>query len=138
MPILRLPPGLQADIRAAAVAGYPDEVCGLLFGSATCDETRVVRLYPVRNARETRARDRFEIAPLDYLAAEDAAGRQGVAIVGVWHSHPDHPARPSTTDRQFAWPGWSYPIVSVGADGCGEFRSWRFADDGFSEEEVLP
>lgn len=138
MPILRLPPGLQADIRAAAVAGYPDEVCGLLFGSTSRDETQVLRLYPVPNARQTRASDRFEIAPLDYLAAEDEAGRLGVAIVGVWHSHPDHPARPSATDRQFAWPGWSYPIVSVAADGCRELRSWRLADDDFSEEEVQP
>lgn len=136
--MLRLPPALDAEMRAAAAAGYPHEVCGLLLGDNSDGETRVVRLHAARNVRDDRPHDRFELDPRDYLAAEDAAQRLALTVVGVWHSHPDHPARPSDTDREFAWPGWSYPIVSVSAGGAIDLRSWRLADDTFCEEEVIP
>lgn len=137
MPTLHLSPELQTEIRTAAIAGYPFEVCGLLLGAASDDETRVTSLHPARNIRRDRPADRFELDPRDYLAAEDVARRRALAVVGVWHSHPDHPARPSETDREFAWPGWSYPIVSVTAGGVSELRSWRLVADTFCEEEVL-
>lgn len=138
MPMLRLPPALDAQMRAAALAAYPHEACGLLLGDDTGGETRVARLHAARNTRHDRPQDRFALDPRDYLAAEETARRLALAVVGVWHSHPDHPARPSATDREFAWPGWSYPIVSVSPQGANELRSWRLVGDTFCEEEVIP
>lgn len=138
MAMLRLSASLRDSIISAAQAGYPDEVCGLLLGQQDGDVITVCAVHPARNVHPDRTADRFLIEAQDYLDAEYTASARGVQVVGVWHSHPDHPARPSPTDREFAWGGWSYPIVSVLAGVATELRSWRLAGDGFGEEEVLP
>jgi proteasome lid subunit RPN8/RPN11 len=138
MKTLRLPTELRVTMLAEAQAGYPNEVCGLLLGRQDADGVALHALHPVRNVHPDRTRDRFLVEAEDYLAAEQAATAGGWQIVGVWHSHPDHPPEPSATDREFAWPGWSYPIVSVNAGRVVELRSWRLEGDVFTEEEVLP
>ncbi|AYH44101.1 M67 family metallopeptidase [Azoarcus sp. DN11] len=137
MTMLRLSSPLRDSILSAAQAGYPNEVCGLLLGQQDGDVVTVCTVHPVRNVHPDRTADRFLIEPQDYLDAEYAAAAGGVQVVGVWHSHPDHPARPSATDREFAWGGWSYPIVSVKAGVATELRSWRLDGEAFGEEEVL-
>jgi len=137
MAVLRLPTELRDMIVTAAQAGYPDEVCGLLLGQPEAEAVTVCALHPARNIHPERTADRFLIEPQDYLAAEAAAAARRLQVVGVWHSHPDHPAIPSLTDREFAWAGWSYPIVSVNAGVATGLRSWRLDGDVFSEEEVL-
>lgn len=134
--ILRLPPAIRAELETLACAGYPEETCGLLLGVSSVGDCRVVSLHPGRNVNRERPTDRFELDPLDYLAAERAAAAAGNEVLGVWHTHPDHPAQPSETDRQMAWPGWSYLILSVGAGGVLDLRSWRLAGREFYEEEV--
>jgi proteasome lid subunit RPN8/RPN11 len=95
-----------------------------------------VLVREARNLDTARARDRFDLDPADHLAAEELARAVGLEVVGVWHSHPDHPAVPSEADRAQAWRGWSYPIVSVTAGRARELRSWRLAGQGFVEEEL--
>ena len=136
MAVLRLPAELQGAMATAARAGYPDEVCGLLLGRQEPEGVFVRALHPARNVHPERTGDRFLLDPADYLAAETAASTGDLAVVGVWHSQPDRPPRPSATDREFAWPGWSYPIVAVTAGGVTELRSWRLDGDEFREEEV--
>lgn len=133
---LVLPAGIRAELASLAHAGYPDETCGLLLGNDSDGGCRVVCQRPARNLNRERARDRFELDPADYLAAETAAAAAGLTVVGVWHSHPDHPAQPSSTDLAMAWPGWSYVILSVAGGGVVDLRSWRLAGDSFCEEEV--
>jgi len=133
---LLLPPGVRAELESLAGAGYPDETCGLLLGRAEGPRSFVTAQHAARNLNRERARDRFELDPVDYLAAENAAAAAGIAVLGVWHSHPDHPARPSETDRELAWPGWSYLILAVGTGGVTELRSWRLEGRDFCEEEV--
>jgi proteasome lid subunit RPN8/RPN11 len=116
---------LRARLEAMVYSGYPDETCGLLLGVRTGNAAEVRELVQARNLNRERARDRYELDPDDFLAAYAQARRQGIEIVGIWHSHPDHPACPSLTDRTGAWAGWSYVIVSVGAEGVQELRSWR-------------
>lgn len=134
--ILQLPTRLRVELETLARAGYPNEACGLLLGRAADGQCAVASARAARNLSAGRARDRYELDPADYLTAEREAAAAGLAVVGVWHTHPDHPARPSATDREWAWPGWSYLILSVGPDGVRELRSWRLAGDGFAEEEV--
>jgi proteasome lid subunit RPN8/RPN11 len=131
---LRLPPALKERLEALVRAGYPEETCGLLLGRQAEDTVEVLDLKQARNLNRERARDRYELDPADFLAADQAARGHGHQIVGIWHSHPDHPARPSATDRARAWAGWSYLIVSVTPDGVRELRSWRLNDGDFIEE----
>jgi proteasome lid subunit RPN8/RPN11 len=134
--VLQLPLPVCAELEALASVGYPNESCGLLVGRGHDGACAVVRLRRARNLNTERARDRYELDPADYLAAEREAETAGLGVVGIWHTHPDHPARPSATDREWAWPGWSYLILSVGRDGVTEMRSWRLAGGEFAEEDI--
>jgi proteasome lid subunit RPN8/RPN11 len=140
--MLRLSQALRAELAARIVAGYPHETCGLLVGRASgtggAVEARVERVVEARNLNTARARDRFELDPADWVRADDAARADGLDIVGIWHSHPDHPAEPSETDRLAAHEGYSYLIVNVTRDGVGAMRSWRLAEQRFHEESLDP
>ena len=135
---LELDATLQARLRDWAGGGYPHECCGLLLGRAGDGVVRVEEVVQARNVNAERRRDRYEIDPEDFLRADALSRQRGLDIVGVWHTHPDHPARPSETDRESAWPGWSYLILSVGAEGVQAMRSWRLDGHGFVEEALRP
>jgi proteasome lid subunit RPN8/RPN11 len=123
-------------IHAAAVAGYPYETCGLLVGEPRGGEVRVHEMMEAANLNRERPHDRYELDPKVMLKAECEARTKNWAVVGVWHSHPDHPAQPSAADRAEAWEGWSYLIVSVTRTGVAELRCWRLANGTFVEETV--
>ena len=84
-----------------------------------------------------RAHDRFELSPEDHYAIETRAREDELEVVGVWHTHPDQPARPSLTDREAAWEGYAYVILSTSPSGVHDVRSWRLIDDAFREETIL-
>lgn len=134
--MLLMPEMLGESLNAFARQGYPHETCGLLLGVRRGDEHVVSRVHRARNLNVERAEDRYELDPADFLAADCEARAAGLDIVGIWHSHPDHPARPSATDRDGAWPEWSYLIVAVGREGVGEIRSWRLNGGDFEEETI--
>jgi len=134
--MLALPSEVRGEIERWIRAGYPEETCGLLVGRSHLGRTEVARATQARNLNRERARDRYELDPADFLAADIAAREQGFEIVGVWHSHPDHPAEPSETDRLAAWEGWSYLIVEVTRAGVLAVRSWRLAEQKFHEEPI--
>lgn len=135
---LYLPPALRTRIEQWVRAGYPCETCGLLLGHAENERVEVSEVALARNLDLERAADRYELDPVDFVAADARARTAGMDIVGVWHSHPDHPALPSQTDRAAAWPGWSYVILSVSREGIADLRSWRLDGNQFVEEEVEP
>ena len=134
--MLVLPQEVRKEIERWIGGGYPEETCGLLVGSTGVGRTETSRATRARNRNRERARDRYDLDPEDFLAADLAARREGLEIVGVWHSHPDHPAEPSETDRTAAWEGWSYLIVEVTARGVAALRSWRLLGERFVEEPV--
>lgn len=92
---------------------YPKEGCGILVGKRDGDQWFVHRAVPVPNRNEERSQDRFEISPKDYLRVEKEVTRDGLEIIGFFHSHPDVPPFPSPTDAQFAWEGFLNIIVGV-------------------------
>lgn len=128
---------LQAAGQHAA-ATYPDECCGVLIGRIADDSTVVERLLSADNERDDSRHNRYLINPETVLAAHKEARALGLDVVGYYHSHPDHPARPSEFDREHAWPGVSYLIVSVEKGNVADSRSWRLADDRekFDEEKI--
>ena len=132
------PRHLQTIGRHASIS-YPDECCGVLIGRCHSGATFVERVLSVGNEREENSRhNRYLINPETVLAAHKEARALGLEVVGYYHSHPDHPARPSDFDREHAWPGVSYLIVSVEQRKVVDTRSWRLSDDRDSfEEEVI-
>ncbi|TXF12392.1 Mov34/MPN/PAD-1 family protein [Pelomicrobium methylotrophicum] len=136
MATLQLPESERKRLEAWMREGYPQETCGLLIGRSRDGVTQVVEVVQARNLNQERARDRYLLDPDDYLKADESARARGLSIVGIWHSHPDHPARPSATDRAHAWEGWSYLIASVSREGVTDLRSWRLRSGAFEEEEV--
>jgi len=125
------------ELESMALAGYPLETCGLLLGVRTAHRVIVHKVRQARNVNTERAHDRFELDPRDMLVAEMDARETDTEIVGIWHSHPDHPAEPSETDRQAAWEGWSYIILSVTKKRVVDVRSWRLTSEKqFIEEEL--
>ena len=135
--ILLAPADLEA-IGRHGEASYPEECCGFLIGRAGEEETVVERIVSVANERQDSRHNRFLIHPETVLAAHQEARAAGLDVVGYYHSHPDHPARPSEFDREHAWPGLSYVIVSVAGGKVAEARSWRLSDDRdrFEEEAI--
>jgi proteasome lid subunit RPN8/RPN11 len=136
MGILYVPRDVRARLEAWVRAGYPEETCGLLIGRHAAGQPRVVRAAQVSNLSRSRAQDRYELDPDGFVAVDESARVEGLEIVGTWHSHPDHPACPSQTDRAMAWEGWSYLIAAVTAQGVTELRSWRLVDGRFEEETI--
>ncbi|HEX2224373.1 MAG TPA: M67 family metallopeptidase [Thermoanaerobaculia bacterium] len=132
-----LPRHLLTISRHAAMS-YPEECCGVLIGRSSADGTFVERVLSVGNERQDSRHNRFLINPETVLAAHKEARALGLDIVGYYHSHPDHPAQPSEFDREHAWPGLSYLIVSVQGGKVAEARSWRLSDDRdrYEEEKV--
>ncbi len=136
---LRLSVELLAQIHAHAEEAYPDEGAGLMLGSTNEDSRLVFSILPASNTRQGDARKtRYLIAPKDLLHAEREASRQGLEVVGVFHSHPDHPNLPSEFDREWALPWFSYLITTVRTGKATQSRSWRLTEDRlkFLEEEI--
>lgn len=136
MPPIHIPPAVRAELEGWIAKGYPDETCGLMIGTQDGDAVRVHRVVQAANLNTTRSRDRYELDPLAMVSADAEARQAGLDVVGIWHSHPDHPAEPSETDRSKAWEGWSYLIVSVTDAGVADLRSWRLSGEAFAEEPV--
>lgn len=123
-------------MKSDATSSYPEECCGFFFGK-NGDQKVVSTAYPVDNRNETNRKRRFEIDPKDYMAAEKYAVDQNVDLLGVYHSHPDHPALPSETDRSQALPWFSYIIISVKEGNAQDTRSWVLNETRQFEEEII-
>lgn len=139
--MLKLNERLAAEIKAQGAAAYPYEGCGLLLGQTDGSKKVVTALYPVENRWEVEAekRVRFRIGAEDMLQAELRAMRQGLEIVGIFHSHPDHEPVASPRDLAWAtWPGYSYLITEVREGKARTSRSWQLREDrsGFEEEKI--
>ena len=122
---LTLGPGVVDAIRQHGAETYPHECCGALLGQ----EGAVLEAWALPNTTEEGPRRRFLIRPVDYRAAEERAAEAGLELLGFYHSHPDHPARPSQYDLDHAWPVFSYVILSVVAGRSEDMSSWRLAAD---------
>lgn len=125
---------VDAAIRAHGRETFPHECCGAMLGR----DGVVLEAFRLPNTTEEGPRRRFLVRPDDYRQAEKRAREAGLDLLGFYHSHPDHPARPSQYDLDHAWPSFSYVIVSVMAGEDKLLTSWRLKDDrsAFDEENV--
>ena len=145
---------LQA-IQTHAESTYPEEGCGLLLGHLRDDVKTLIEVWPTENSwgeeaddpfqsiessaqRTSSKRNRFSIAPRVMLQAQKNARDRNLDIIGIFHSHIDHPAIPSEFDRAIAWQQYSYIIVSVQQGLACDLKSWNLDDDHqFQPEEIL-
>ena len=144
MSTLVLSSSLYRRIEEEGVRAYPNECCGVMIGrdvpSGDGHVRRIVdRLQPLTNSFEQEERyHRFRLDPREYIEVERASGAEGKLVLGFYHSHPDHPARPSEYDRQHGWPFYSYVIVSIQKREPADMTSWILdeASEQFAKEEI--
>ena len=128
---LSLADSVGAAIRRHGEEAYPHECCGALFGK----DHRVETSLALPNTTEEGPRRRFMVRPSDYQLAERRATELGGELLGFYHSHPDHPARPSQYDLDHAWPTFAYVIVAVAAGTAGDMTVWYLKDDRSNFQE---
>ena len=131
-------PKARQLMTADAVKTFPDECCGFLFGIEKRDDRFITDILIVNNTKEGDKRRRFEISPKDYLKAEQYAENNDLQLLGIYHSHPNHPAVPGEHDRVAAQPWFSYIIISVRNKDVSAIRSWRLNEHHQFEEERSP
>jgi proteasome lid subunit RPN8/RPN11 len=132
--MLHLPDPHREEIYAHAREAYPHECCGFMIGTKGTPR-QVRRVHRLVNQRTDRAHDRYEIDPLDWIRV-DKALQGDEQVIGIYHSHPDHPSKPSEFDREHAHPYMSYLIVAVHGGQIESARSWELIEEVFDEEEV--
>ena len=136
---LKIGAGGVEHIHDHARETYPEECSGVIVGMTAEGMRIVVDVWRAENTHEEERSRRFLIDPLVYMKFEEQADERDLEILGVYHSHPDHPAEPSEYDREHAWPGWSYIIASVSSSQVEDMRSWVLKDDrsGYDEEPII-
>jgi len=127
------------NLRQLAEAGYPQEICGLLLGTIDNGDWNIQQLRSVTNLNTERAADRFQLDPAAYQSIDRELRGTNLEIVGVYHSHPDCPAKPSPTDLVNAWEGFAYPIISICDGKAAEIRCWSIhaERDCFREAMIM-
>jgi proteasome lid subunit RPN8/RPN11 len=144
-----------------AERSYPEECCGVLLGriDRQANQTQLVEVLETENAWSEAAiaalatdfpeiavsqrqddpsrRDRYWIDPQDLLKAQKAGRDRGLQVIGIYHSHPDHPAIPSECDRRLAWAEYVYVIVSVSQAEAIDFQGWRLDEQRQFKSETI-
>lgn len=136
---IHIPSPILDQIHNHGENAYPAEGAGLILGKEEEGERTVVSLLFLENAREEENQhNRYLITAEDMLQGEKEAARLDLSILGIFHSHPDHPNLPSEYDREFAIPWYSYLITSVNNSKASGSRCWRLEDhrESFSEEII--
>jgi len=131
------------EIRRHGEETYPDECCGILLGTVD-GGTRIVRsIVRCRNTRTDAPQQRYHIDPRELVRAQRDGRDRGLEVIGFYHSHPDHPARPSPTDLEEAhWIGCSYAITTVEKGRATVTASFVLTgsteeDKAFAEEKIV-
>jgi proteasome lid subunit RPN8/RPN11 len=136
--MLKISEALMRQIYDHTEASYPYECCGVMIGT-TGDPSVVHTFRTCKNLNTERAHDRYEMDPLDMLRAEREFEGGPWHVIGIYHSHPDHPSRPSQTDTDRAWPSYSYVIISVQNGKVASANSWVLneSEHRFEEEPMV-
>ena len=135
-PTLELSSPVAESLEAWAIESYPYETCGLILGRIHEDSVEAIWPTLAKNLDRIRPQDRYVLDPADFLVADSQARAFGLEVVGIWHTHPDHPAIPSRTDLESAWEGYSYLILSTAKSEVVDLKSWRLCEQIFNEQPI--
>ncbi len=142
MNAIMLPKSIARQIESEGSAAYPNECCGILIGKEVDGKRRVERLAPMKNVFDAGEQyHRFSIDPLAQIEAEKSANDAGLMVLGYYHSHPDHPARPSEYDRTHVppWSFYSHIIVAIEKGRPVAMTAWFMNEETeqFAEMELV-
>lgn len=129
MMIIRISQSILQRINRHGEFDYPYECCGFLLGSDNDGIRHITDLRMQKNERDDSRENRFLISPEAFKDAERYADEMKIDLLGIYHSHPDHPADPSEFDREHAWPWFTYVIVSVNHGKAGALKAWQLKED---------
>ena len=138
MSVINLTDDIVKKFKKHGELDYPHECCGFILGSFKDTASMGVEYMPASNTKEENRERRFLIDPMAYQKAEDKADERDLSVISIVHSHPDHPDKPSEFDRNHAWPGFSYIIISINKGNSVSYRSWQLNQDRteFIEEKI--
>jgi proteasome lid subunit RPN8/RPN11 len=117
-----------AQMTAHAEREFPNECCGFVIGAEDSEEVREIANIQNRKHAEDPsafsrdARTAYLMDPKAHLAVLEEIDRRRLKLLAVYHSHPDHDAYFSPTDRAQAcsfdphepdYPETAYIVMSV-------------------------
>lgn len=133
MRAIHLPVSVLEAMAAHARESYPEECCGLLIALPDPEDASAPRsILAVESASNEfpgERKRRFLVSPEELRTAERRLDRTGRAVVGFYHSHPDHPGRPSRFDQENAWPWYTYVVLGVDSTAVRESRAFELDPD---------
>ena len=117
---------------------YPNECCGAMLGAIDHGRKLVRQALPLENAFKGEQATRYQLRPEDLLAADSAARRRGMDLIGIYHSHPDCDAYFSETDLKNSCPWYSFVVLSIQNGEFHHASSWLpdFEQTGAAKEEL--
>ena len=141
--MIKIPSSILREIYDHMEASYPHECCGLMIGTTNGGDRYVQASRRCKNLNTERAHDRYDMDPMCWLKTEREFENSPWHIVGIYHSHPDHPSKASQTDTDAALGAgmidYSYVIVSVQKGTVASAQSWVLneAEEKFYEEPLV-
>ena len=111
--MIRIDEGAWQVMREHACRTYPNECCGAMLGSVDGEVKSVTAAIPLENAFTGSQAARYELRQEDLLRADAEAGKRGMELVGIYHSHPDCDAYFSKTDLENSCPWYSFVVLSI-------------------------
>lgn len=134
---LTIPAMVYQNISSQCITDYPNETCGFLLGHVSAESSYVTQLYPIHNSAPAKDKPHYyQMSSAEVLAAQKFADHNKLVLIGVYHSHPDHPAEPSATDRELAWENLTYLIVQITKQQRLMPRAWRLFNNQFIEQQL--
>ncbi len=116
---------------------YNEECCGAIIGETRNGFKIIHELFEFKNEKDENRARRYLISPEQYMQSEKYADGKKLELLGFYHSHPDHPAKPSQFDTEHALPWFLYLIVSVQKGKAEDLTAWQLKEDrsGFDEQK---
>ena len=130
--MIRLPKELSDEMVRHAREEYPRECCGMLAG----EHSVISKLFKIKNIAQRI--DEYELDPLEQVHAFEEIDRLSLKLLGVYHSHPDHPCYPSRLDiHQAFYPDTLFFIISISDFQQPRIRSFKMHAGKVYEEEII-
>jgi proteasome lid subunit RPN8/RPN11 len=133
--MIRISEELARQIEQHGMQTYPEECCGMMLGVSIDDVQTVELVMEIDNSQDENRKRRFLITPQQYLQAERIAKEKNLELLGFYHSHPDHPAVPSSFDREHALPFFTYIIVSISQAEAKNMTAWLLNENRLCFDE---
>ena len=127
-----VPNGIAEEMVKHAREEYPRECCGMLAGK----DATITTLFKIKNTAQRL--DEYELDPLEQVNAFEEIDRLSLKLLGVYHSHPNHPCYPSGLDiHQAFYPDTHFFIISLNDMIGFEIKAFKLCKGKVLEETII-